>query len=210
MTIEAGIFSNSSSFQDRYIQDFDRLSELVEHMKGIGLKIVLTSGSFDFFHLGHTLYLEKAREQGDVLIVGVDSDVKIARKKGPNRPLYPQDERLQILVRQRSVDIVTLKEDTEEKWLLIKILRPDVLIATQETYSDEELEELKEFCGEVKVLKPQAQTSTSKRLRDLNMEMGSEIAERMIALFQTEVPELVRNVIQDATGRHDKPEDGES
>ncbi|MFO0862525.1 MAG: adenylyltransferase/cytidyltransferase family protein [Candidatus Saccharibacteria bacterium] len=201
MAIEAGIFSNGSCFDERYIPDFAELARLVNHMKGIGLKIVLTSGSFDFFHLGHALYLEKAREKGDVLIVGVDSDAKIARKKGPNRPLYPQLERLQILVRQRSVDIVTLKEDTEEKWVLIKALRPDVLIATQETYSDDELEQLKEFCGSVTVLEPQAQTSTSKRLRDLNLELASDIGERLA----DRIPGLLQEVLDDAVGRHDKP-----
>ncbi len=205
MAIEAGIFSNSSCFDDRYIPDFDKLAQLVDHMKGIGLKIVLTSGSFDFFHLGHAFYLEKAREEGDVLIVGVDSDKKIARKKGPNRPLYPQDERLQILVRQRSVDIVTLKEDTREKWLLIKTLCPDVLVATQETYTDAELEELRQYCGSVRVLEPQAQTSTSKRLRDLNLELASDIGERLAE----RIPGVLQEVIDEAVGRHDKPK-GES
>ncbi len=201
MAIEAGIFSNGSCFDQRYIPDFEQLARLVAHMKGIGLRIVLTSGSFDFFHLGHAFYLEKAREQGDVLIVGVDSDAKIARKKGPNRPLYPQDERLQILVRQRSVDIVTLKEATDEKWVLIKTLKPDVLVATQETYTDAEIEELQQYCGEVKVLEPQAQTSTSKRLRDLNLELASDIGERLAE----RIPGLLQEVLDEAVGRHDKP-----
>lgn len=200
MAIEAGIFSNNSSYSDRFIEDYTRLKELVEHMKGIGLKIVLTSGSFDFFHLGHAVYLEKAREHGDLLIVGVDSDEKVRARKGSNRPLYPQEERLQILVRQRSVDIVTLKHRSEEQWQLIKCVCPDVLIATQETYTSEEIERLAEWCGEVIVLEPQAQTSTSKRLRDLNIEMGAEIAREL----SKELPELVEKVIRDATGRHDK------
>lgn len=203
MPIETGIFGNGSNFQDRFIDDYQKLSQLVEHMKGIGLKVVLTSGSFDFFHLGHAYYLEKAREFGDVLIVGVDSDEKIAAKKGPNRPLYPQNERLQILVRQRSVDIVTLKQSSDPKWELIRIVQPNVLIATEETYKTDELKGLHKLCGEVVVLEPQAQTSTSKRLRDLNIEMGSEIARSLME----EIPQLVEQVISRAAGRHDKPEE---
>ncbi len=200
MAIEAGIFSNKSVFSERFIDDHQLLKQKVEHMKGIGLRIVLTSGSFDFFHLGHALYLEKAREYGDLLIVGVDSDNKVRARKGSNRPLYPQDERLQILVRQRSVDIVTLKNIDDEHWRLIKWVRPDVLIATQETYSPEEVAQLSQWCGEVVVLEPQAQTSTSKRLRDLNIELGAEISEAL----SKAMPELVERVIRDATGRHDK------
>lgn len=206
MAIEAGIFSNKSVFDQRFISDYELLSQKVQHMKGIGLRIVLTSGSFDFFHLGHTLYLEKAREYGDLLIVGVDSDDKVRSRKGSNRPLYPQDERLQILVRQRSVDIVTLKNIDDEHWQLIKWVCPDVLVATQETYTPEEVAQLAQWCGEVVVLEPQAQTSTSKRLRDLNIELGAEISEAL----NKAMPELVERVIRDATGRHDKSEGEEN
>ncbi len=206
MAIEAGIFSNKSVFDQRFISDYELLSQKVQHMKGIGLRIVLTSGSFDFFHLGHTLYLEKAREYGDLLIVGVDSDDKVRSRKGSNRPLYPQDERLQILVRQRSVDIVTLKNIDDEHWQLIKWVCPDVLVATQETYTPEEVAQLAQWCGEVVVLEPQAQTSTSKRLRDLNIELGAEISEAL----SKAMPELVERVIRDATGRHDKSEGEEN
>ncbi|MBA3679261.1 adenylyltransferase/cytidyltransferase family protein [Candidatus Saccharibacteria bacterium] len=204
MPIDASIFGNSSNFDARYIKDYDELARLTEHIKGVGLKVVLTSGSFDFYHLGHALYIEKAKEYGDVLIVGVDSDEKVRERKGLNRPLYPQDERLRILVCQRSVDIVTLKELNSTKWLLIKIVRPDILIATQETYSSEEIDELEsEFCGKVVVLEPQAKTSTSSRLRDLNMELATDIGDRLAE----RIPGLVQEVIDEAVGRHDKPKE---
>jgi len=82
MAINAGIFGDSTSFEHRYISDHDKLSELVGYWKKLGLRIVLTSGTFDLFHIGHAQYLEKAKALGDVLIVGVDSDEKVRKRKG--------------------------------------------------------------------------------------------------------------------------------
>ena len=86
----------------------ESLAELAEHLRGIGLRLVLTSGSFDLVHLGHVKYLAKAKELGDVLIVGVDSDAKIRRRKGEDRPMVPQSERLEMLAHQRPVDVIFL------------------------------------------------------------------------------------------------------
>ena len=109
MPITTGIFSSEANFEDRMVTDLSVLATRVEHLKGIGLKVVLTSGSFDLVHLGHVKYLEEAKKQGDVLIVGVDSDEKIRRRKGPDRPMVGQDERTHMLAYQRPVDIIVLK-----------------------------------------------------------------------------------------------------
>ncbi len=205
MPIDAGIFGNDSNFDERFIADYTQLENLVSHVRGLGLRVVLTSGSFDLFHLGHTLYLEKAREYGDLMIVGVDDDEKIRRRKGEHRPFVPQDERLQILVRQRSVDVVTLKSPSHEHWELIRIVRPDVLIATQETYTPDEIHELEDgLCGKVEVLEPQAKTSTSARLRLLNLNLANQIAEGLNGVM----PGVIQDVIDKAMGSTDKPKEG--
>src|SRR4051812_37949654 len=116
MAIDKGIFGNRSSFDDRYIKNYQHLAEVVKHCRGLGMGIVLTSGSFDLIHEGHALYLEEAKKRGDLLIVGVDSDEKIRRRKGPDRPIVPEDERLRMLTHLRSPDIVFLKEVEHEKW----------------------------------------------------------------------------------------------
>ena len=65
MAINAGIFGDKTSFDHRYIPDHAKLETSVQLWKQLGLKIVLTSGTFDLFHIGHAQYLEKAKELGD-------------------------------------------------------------------------------------------------------------------------------------------------
>lgn len=159
----------------RFVKSTTELRELVKALRTIGARIVLTQGTFDFIHIGHFLYLEKAKSHGDVLIVGVDSDEKVRRRKGPDRPIVKQDERLAMLAHVRHVDVVTLKPEKAPKWALIKLIRPDVLVATKETYSPAQIKQLKQFCGEVVVLKPQATTSTSAKMRRMNIGMSAKI-----------------------------------
>ena len=121
------------------------------------------------------MYLEAARQFGDFLIVGLDSDEKIRARKGENRPVVPQMERLRMVTHQRGVGLVTLKQTAHPKWALIKAVRPDVLVATEETYTPEEIRELEaDYCGRVEVLGRMATVSTSARLRDvIQREMGN-------------------------------------
>src|SRR3989344_3621132 len=126
--IGIGIFGASSNFEERYIKDRTKLESFVDHCRGLGLKIVLTQGTYDMVHIGHARYFEEAKKHGDVLIVGVDSDKKVRMRKGPDRPLVPQKERLGMVTHLRPVDIVTIKEHNMPKWQLIKMVRPDVLI----------------------------------------------------------------------------------
>ena len=177
MAIKSGIFSESSNFRSRFYPDYDKLEKQVEHLKGLGLKIVLTSGSFDLFHIGHALYLQKAKKRGDVLVVGVDDDNKIRKRKGKSRPINPQGERVKILSHIRWVDIITLKYGSGEKWDLIKRVRPDVLVATEDNYTSEEIFELESFyCGKVVVLPRQAETSTSAKVRKVNLKNAEKLS----------------------------------
>ena len=189
MAITSGIFSEDVTFEERLKPSLDELSKTVEHLKGIGLKIVLTSGSFDLIHLGHAKYLAKAKELGDVLVVGVDSDAKIRRRKGEDRPLVPERERLEMLAHQRPVDLLYLKPDEEERWALIKAVEPDVLVLTADhSYSETEQAELEEIVGKIEVLERQATITTSERIRQLHMHLGERIAEVL--------PELIRDIVR--------------
>ena len=88
---------------------------------------VFTNGVFDLLHVGHVRLLQFARQQGDNLIVAINSDVSTRRIKGPRRPVVPAEERAEILFALRCVDDVQVfDEDTPE--LLIRRLRPDVLV----------------------------------------------------------------------------------
>lgn len=173
------IFGPGSNLKERIIKDYNVLTELVAAAKRIGLKIVLTSGTFDLFHIGHSRYLEAAKACGDVLIVGVDNDIKVKEKKGKHRPIVGEEERMEILCHCRHVDLVFLKRAEDEKWKLIKTVKPDVLIATKRVYQNGDLVDLKECCCEIKLLESQATTSTTAKIRLVLVDPVEKIKQRL-------------------------------
>lgn len=158
---------------------FENLNEIIKKEKGAGKKIVLTQGSFDMVHIGHARYLQKAKEHGNFLVVGIDSDDKIRKRKGPDRPVVPQDERMEMLTHIKWVDLVILKSLDAPRWELIKVLKPDVLIAVEGTYTDEEVEQLQEFCGQVTILERQATTSTSAKIRNMQIGLADKLSKAL-------------------------------
>jgi rfaE bifunctional protein nucleotidyltransferase chain/domain len=90
-------------------------------------KCVFTNGCFDLLHQGHVSYLEKARKQGDLLIVALNSDASVQRLKGSERPLNHLEDRLEVIAALESVDAVTWFED-DTPLELIQLLRPRVLV----------------------------------------------------------------------------------
>lgn len=89
-----------------------------------GKRIVLANGCFDLFHVGHIRYLAGAKELGDVLIVGVNSDKQVTRLKGENRPFMPANERAEIISALRFVDFVTIF-DEPTVIELVRLIKPD-------------------------------------------------------------------------------------
>ena len=181
VSLNRGIFGTESNFKDRFFDNHKKIGHLVNHVKGLGCKIVLTSGTYDMVHIGHARYLEAAKRYGDFLIVGVDSDEKVRMRKGPDRPVVPEEERTEMLVHLRCVDAVFLKHSKDPKWALIKAVKPDVLIATKETYSPQKIKELKKYCGKIVVLEPQATTSTSAKIRRLQIGTAKKVEEALTA-----------------------------
>lgn len=167
------------------------LQKVLEKLRKAGKKIVLTQGVFDMVHIGHARYLETAKKYGDVLIVGVDSDEKVRHRKGPDRPVVPQDERMEMLAHLAAVDYVYLKSLDAPKFALLKMVKPDVLIATEETYTADKVEELKKYCGEIVILKPQATTSTSAKLRLLQIGAAQKISATMSAKLIHAIEEVL-------------------
>ena len=176
------------------IVGYKQLAKIVQAYHDLGKRVVLTQGTYDLIHVGHGRYLEEAKKSGDILIVGVDSDAKVKQRKGPQRPVVPEEERLEMVNYLASVDNVVLKPLTAEKWSLIKLVRPDVLVATKATYDKKELEELKEFCGEVKVLEPKATTSTSAKIRLVQLGMVEEFSEKLKKKILKQIQEMVKEL----------------
>jgi len=92
-----------------------------------GLKTVFTNGCFDLIHGGHVHLFRRAKAQGDILIVAVNSDASVRRLKGPSRPVFPLAERMEVLAAFGDIDYVTwFEDDTPQK--IIAALLPDVLV----------------------------------------------------------------------------------
>jgi len=90
-----------------------------------GRTVALANGCFDLLHVGHVRYLEAARAEADVLVVGVNADDSVRRLKGPGRPVLPQQERALLVAALRCVDhVVVFAED--DVGALLLALRPDV------------------------------------------------------------------------------------
>ena len=109
------------------ISDFGQVSAYCNRARFQGKRIVFTNGCFDIIHEGHVRYLADARSQGDLLIVGMNSDASVKRLKGTKRPINPQDSRSAVLASLAVVDLVVIfNEDTPES--LIQTIRPDILV----------------------------------------------------------------------------------
>jgi rfaE bifunctional protein nucleotidyltransferase chain/domain len=92
-----------------------------------GKRLVFTNGCFDILHLGHVRYLNHARTLGDILVVGVNSDLSVRRIKGNARPLVPEMERVEVLAALECIDYVFLFDDqTPQK--IIEAIVPDILV----------------------------------------------------------------------------------
>lgn len=192
---ERGIFGDGINQESRIIE-YQEIENYVNALRTFNLNVVLTSGTFDLAHIGHAKYLEKAKSYGDILIVGIDSDEKVRERKGPERPVVPELERATMIASMKPTDIVTIKPKSEEKWGLIKLIKPDTLVVTQETYSPEQLEQLSQLCGQVICLEPQATTSTSAEIRRLRVGWVDKIIKPIeeICIENNASEELIRKL----------------
>ena len=110
-----------------YVKTIEELFQIRKELKAQNKKVVFTNGVFDILHAGHVDYLAKAKEFGDVLIVGVNSDASVKRIKGELRPVVPQQERAFIISSLKPVDFVTIFEE-DTPFAVINKLIPDVLV----------------------------------------------------------------------------------
>jgi len=105
----------------------NEISDVAKTFHAQNKKIVFTNGCFDILHRGHVEYLTKAKQHGDVLIVGVNTDASVKKIKGEKRPLVPEDDRAILLAALSCVDFVVLFGDETPQQLIEKII-PDVLV----------------------------------------------------------------------------------
>ena len=109
----------------RKIVNRTELRDVLTARKANGERVVFANGCFDTLHVGHVRYLEGARKEGDLLVVGVNADASVKNLKGPGRPILDEDARAKLVAALRSVDYVVLFDEPNVEALL-ETLRPDV------------------------------------------------------------------------------------
>ena len=159
----------------RKILQREELKKTVRALKDAGKKIVFTNGCFDLLHLGHVRYLEAARAEGDVLVIGVNSDRSVHEIKGPNRPVVPQDERAEVLAALACVDFVTVFDEPDPLETILALL-PDVLVKGADWAKDAIVgkELVEEYGGRVVRVPLTEGASTTKIIEKIMENYGKE------------------------------------
>jgi len=133
-----------------------------------GRSLVVTNGCFDLLHLGHVTYLEAARNQGDALLVGLNSDASVRALKGPGRPLNPQADRAAVLAALQSVDGVCIFEESTATRFLATA-QPDIYVKggdyTLDTLNQEERRAVETSDGRIVILPVVPGRSTTELLQ---------------------------------------------
>ena len=112
--------------KDKTLSIEDMLAERAR-LRARGTRLVFTNGVFDLLHVGHVRYLAQARGLGDALVVAINSDRAVRELKGPDRPVFDEKERAEILAALRQVDYVVIFDDISPRGLIAQLL-PDVLV----------------------------------------------------------------------------------
>ncbi len=137
------------------ILDHDKLPAWREQWRRAGKKLVATNGCFDLLHLGHVTYLETARQHGDALLVGVNSDASVRELKGPDRPINGESDRASVVAALQSVDgVLIFAEKTATRFLALA--QPDIYIKggdyTLETLNQEERRTVENTGGKIVII----------------------------------------------------------
>lgn len=114
------------------ITTVEKIEQRLESLKG--KNIVVTGGCFDLLHIGHITLLENAKKAGDILVVLLESDESIKKRKGINRPIHNQEQRAKLLSALRAVDfIILLPQDmsNDDYDALLEKIRPSIIATTE-------------------------------------------------------------------------------
>jgi rfaE bifunctional protein nucleotidyltransferase chain/domain len=167
-----------TNWKNRFVSQSD-LMVLGDKLREKKKKIVFTAGSWDLVHVGQCRYLEKSREEGDVLVVGVSSNAAIRSVKGPNKPILDEKIRAEILTYLRCVDFVTILPEASCQPSL-GLLKPDVYITVKEDWtgdykSSREYKTVTGYGGEVQVVDRQSTSISTTQI--LQRAIGGHLSE---------------------------------
>lgn len=141
----------------------ENLDNIIKKLKSENKKIVFTNGCFDILHAGHVRYLKESKKFGDILIVGLNSDVSVKKIKGETRPINPEMDRAEVLAGLEAVSYIVLFDETSPVKLLEEI-KPDIYTKGAD-YTVETLPEAKtvlSYGGKIEFIKFLEGRSTTK------------------------------------------------
>lgn len=175
------IIKGTATFGERFVPNHEELIELLRVLRDMNCTIVFVTGVWDLFHIGHAKYIELGKERARklypesdqiLMVVGVETDALTKIRKGPDRPIVPEEERVEVLSHLRAVDILTLQSEPDQ---LYRIVDHDVRVISVSTTDLPALEEIQRYCKHVVNLPPQAETSTTARVRRLSMDGAGKV-----------------------------------
>ncbi|MEC8012113.1 MAG: bifunctional D-glycero-beta-D-manno-heptose-7-phosphate kinase/D-glycero-beta-D-manno-heptose 1-phosphate adenylyltransferase HldE [Pseudomonadota bacterium] len=168
----------TEQYQQYGVVSQELLKSHIANAQSRGERVVMTNGCFDMLHAGHIMYLQQARQQGDRLVVAVNSDESVKALKGPQRPINGLDQRMMLLAALRDVDwVVPFSEDTPQR--LIAEVLPDILVKGGD-YQVTDIaghEEVLAAGGEVKILgfvEGVSTTNTIKKIIETSQDKPSQ------------------------------------
>jgi rfaE bifunctional protein nucleotidyltransferase chain/domain len=155
------------------------LAALGERLRREGRRIAFANGCFDLLHVGHVRYLEGARREGDVLVVGVNSDASVRGLKGPGRPLLAAEARAELVAALAAVDYVVIFEGLTAEEVL-RDLRPDVHCKGTDYAPDTvpERELVKALGGSVRIVGDAKSHATRELLAEIVRRFGAPAGRR--------------------------------
>ncbi len=158
---------------EKKIRERPALAQECARLRAAGKTVVFTNGCFDLMHAGHATYLEFARRQGDVLVVGLNTDASVRRYKGDKRPVVDERNRARLMAALECVDFVTWFDEDEPKALIAE-LQPDVLVKAEDWAHYVSGREIVEARGGKVVLAPMvAGLSTTKLIEKIVQAYGA-------------------------------------
>jgi D-beta-D-heptose 7-phosphate kinase/D-beta-D-heptose 1-phosphate adenosyltransferase len=155
--------------KDKKIQKQSDLEKIRNQLKNKDEKVVFTNGCFDLLHSGHVHLFREAKKLGDVLIVAVNDDESVKKIKGASRPIFPLEERLEVLEAIDDIDYLTSFSEETPRQVITRLL-PDILVKGGDWKPDEIVgrEEVERAGGEVVIIPYLKGRSTSKILKEFS------------------------------------------
>jgi D-beta-D-heptose 7-phosphate kinase/D-beta-D-heptose 1-phosphate adenosyltransferase len=155
--------------KDKKIQKQSDLEKIRNQLKNKDEKVVFTNGCFDLLHSGHVHLFREAKKLGDVLIVAVNDDESVKKIKGASRPIFPLEERLEVLEAIDDIDYLTSFSEETPRQVITRLL-PDILVKGGDWKPDEIVgrEEVERAGGEVVIIPYLKGRSTSQILKEFS------------------------------------------